>query len=40
MEETLAYEKAHGLLWEKVYEVMAGTPEEIREFVALNTKSL
>jgi hypothetical protein len=37
MEETLAYEKEHGLLWEQVYEVMAKTPEEITAFILENT---
>jgi len=29
MEEQLAYEKEHGLLWNDVYVVMQQTPEEI-----------
>ena len=33
MKETLEYEKENGLLWGQVYEVMAGTPEQITAFI-------
>jgi len=33
MTETLEYEKENGLLWGQVYEVMAGTPDEITAFI-------
>ena len=33
MTESLEYEKENGLLWNAVYEVMAGTPEEITDFI-------
>ena len=35
-EEALEYEKAHGLLWDQVYQVMAKTPEEITSFITEN----
>ena len=33
MTEQLEYEKTYGLLWEDVYAVMQGTPEEITSFI-------
>ncbi len=36
MEETLAYEQDHGLLWDKVYEVMNLSEEEIANFITTN----
>ena len=33
MTEQLEYEKEHGLLWNQVYEVMSGTPEQITDFI-------
>jgi hypothetical protein len=33
MTESLEYEKENGLLWGAVYEVMAGTPEQITSFI-------
>ena len=36
MTETLEYEKAHGLLWNEVYEVMKGSPEEIADYIFQN----
>ena len=33
MTETLAYQKENGLLWDKVYEVMQGSPEQIADFI-------
>ena len=38
MEETLAYEKEHGMLWQEVYAVMSESPEYIAEFIMKNTK--
>ena len=38
MTETLEYQKKYGLLWEAVYDVMAGTQEEIANFIAGNTE--
>ena len=35
-EEALEYQKANGLLWDQVYEVMAGTPDEITQFITDN----
>ena len=40
MEETLKYEKEHGLLWDQVYEVMNSTPQEIESFLLQNSKDL
>lgn len=40
MEETLKYEKEHGLLWDQVYEVMNSTPQEIESFLLENSKDL
>ena len=40
MEETLAYQKDNGLLWEDVYQVMAMTPTEIERFLLENTDDL
>ena len=37
MTETLEYQKEHGLLWKEVYDVMAGTPEQIQQFIQENT---
>lgn len=37
MTQTLEYQKQHGLLWQEVYEVMAATPEQIRQFIMENT---
>ena len=37
-QEQLEFEKAHGLLWGQVYEVMARTPQEITDFIKENTK--
>ena len=37
MNETLEYQKANGLLWNQVYEVMAGTPQQISDFIMQNT---
>lgn len=37
MNETLEYQKEHGLLWKEVYDVMAGTPEQIQQFIQENT---
>lgn len=36
-QEQLEYEKAHGLLWKQVYEVMQQSPENIVEFIIKNT---
>ena len=36
MQETLEYQKAHGLLWDQVHEIMQGTHEEITQFVTGN----
>jgi hypothetical protein len=33
MTETLEYEKAHGLLWNQVYDVLSGSPEEIAAYI-------
>ena len=33
MTETLEYEKANGLLWDRVYDVMRGTPEDIAKYI-------
>jgi len=33
MEETLAYEKEFGLLWNEVDEVLKGSPEQIATFI-------
>lgn len=40
MEDSLKYEKEHGLLWDEVYEVMNSTPEEIEQFLLENSKDL
>ena len=37
MTEALAYDKANGLLWDKVYAVMNSTPAEIQQFIMTNT---
>ena len=37
MTETLDYQKENGLLWEEVYQIMAGTPQQIRQFIMQNT---
>ena len=37
MKETLEYQKANGLLYTQVYEVLKGTPEEIVNFIKINT---
>ena len=37
-QEQLEFEKAHGLLWGQVYEVMARTPQEITDFIKENTE--
>jgi len=39
MEETLEYEKLHGLLWNEVYDVLQGSPEEIAAFIQENDSS-
>ena len=39
MTETLEYQKENGLLWPRVYEILAKTDEEIREFLTTNTKA-
>ena len=36
MTETLEYQKENGLLWNDVYEVMRGTPEQIAAFISEN----
>ena len=36
MTESLEYQKEHGMLWEQVYEVMAGSPEQIATFIQQN----
>lgn len=36
MTETLEYQKAHGLLWDQVHQIMALTQEEIQEFITTN----
>lgn len=36
MQETLEYQKAQGLLWDQVHEVMQGTHQEITQFVTGN----
>lgn len=38
MTETLEYQKEHGLLWEEVYQIMAGTEEEMLDFITANGK--
>ena len=38
-QEQLEYEKAHGLLWGEVYQVMAQEPEKITEFIIKNSSS-
>jgi hypothetical protein len=40
MEEQLAYEKEHGLLWSAVYEVMQGSPAAIANFIRENDSNL
>lgn len=40
MEESLKYEKEHGLLWAEVRDIMDGTPEEIENFLLENSKDL
>ena len=35
-QETLDYQKEMGLLWQEVYEIMAGTPESIASFIESN----
>ena len=37
MTETLDYQKENGLLWQEVYQIMAGTPQQIRQFIMQNT---
>lgn len=37
MTKTLEYEKENGLLWQEVYQVMAGTPAQIQDFIINNT---
>lgn len=37
MTETLEYQKNNGLLWQEVYEVMVGTPQQIQDFIQYNT---
>ena len=37
MEETLAYEKEHGLLWDDVNTVLKGTAQDIVDFISGNT---
>ena len=37
MEETLEYQKANGLLWKEVYDIMNKTPEQIQDFIINNT---
>ena len=39
MEETLEYEKEHGLLWGEVKEIMKGTPEEITQYITSHDSS-
>lgn len=36
MTETLEYQKEYGLLWNKVYSVMSGKPENIASYIAQN----
>lgn len=36
MTESLEYQKEHGMLWQQVYEVMAGSPEQIATFIQQN----
>lgn len=36
-QEALEYQKANGLLWSEVYNIMKGTPEQITNFIASNT---
>lgn len=36
MTESLEYQKEHGMLWEQVYQVMAGSPEQIATFIQQN----
>ena len=36
MKETLEYEKEHGLLWNDVYQIMAGSPEDIANYIKTN----
>ena len=40
MEDTLKYEKEHGLLWNEVKDIMTWTPEEIESFLLENSKDL
>jgi len=40
MEETLKYEKEHGLLWNDVYNVMFMSEPELEEFLLENTNDL
>ena len=37
MTQTLKYQKENGLLWDEVYQIMAGTPQQIRQFITENT---
>ena len=37
MQTALDYEKSNGLLWGQVYEVMAGTPSQIEDFIKKNS---
>lgn len=37
MTEQLEYEKENGLLWNQVYDVLQGSPEEIADFIQKNT---
>lgn len=39
MEETLEYQKEHGLLWAEVTQIMRGTPEQIMDFIKTYTPS-
>jgi ribosomal protein S12 methylthiotransferase accessory factor YcaO len=32
-QESLEYQKEHGLIWQQVYDVMSGTTEEILAFM-------
>lgn len=38
-QDALDYEKEHGILWTKVYEIMSGSSDEILEFMQGNTSS-
>ena len=37
MTESLEYEKENGLLWQQVQEILAGTPEQITDFISQNS---